>query len=294
MAKYEQRQTVDGIEQQIICNFQQGNPLGCIAHYHTYIELIYCVDGEFNVWLNNKHHLFRTGDLLVISSNEVHEIVSPQKKNEKYIVLRFEPEILYNSTKDVFAIKYIMPFMFSDASPQKVFKHEELYGTDIPSLMYDAYLEYHEKNYGYEFALRADICRIFVQILRYWAKTDVIIPTVSMIEGENIKAIQKVLDYISSHYSENFSAEDAAKLASMSYSHFSKTFGKVMNRSFNDYLNFVRITGAEKLLVSSDKTVTEIAYETGFSSSSYFIKIFERYKGMPPLAFRKKFLSKTE
>ena len=67
-----------------------------------------------------------------------------------------------------------------------------------------------------------------------------------------------------------------------------------MNRSFNDYLNFVRITEAEKLLVSSDKTVTEIAYETGFSSSSYFIKIFERYKGMPPSAFRKKFLSKAE
>ena len=290
MAKLENKRIVNGVAETVICELQQGVGIGCNAHYHTYIELIYCIDGSFDVWLNNNRHSFGKGDLLVISSNEVHEIVSLTKSIGKYIVLRFEPEILYSSTKDVFGIKYVMPFMFGNISPQKVFKHEDIYQTDIPSLMFDACNEYSNREYGYEFALRADICRIFVRILRYWAEKGITVPTVPEAESLHIKALRRVLDYISEHYSEEISAESAAKLANMSYSHFSKTFGKVMNRNFNDYLNLIRITEAEKLLASTNKTVTEIAFETGFASSSYFIKIFERYKNVTPTNFRRNFI----
>ena len=82
-----------------------------------------------------------------------------------------------------------------------------------------------------------------------------------------------------------------ARLCNMSYRYFSRIFKRVMNKSFNDYLNFVRITEAEKLLTATDMNITEIAYATGFSSSSYFIKIFSKYKNVSPSRFRKRFLS---
>lgn len=292
-AYLESKPVVNGIVPKIICHLQRGNETGCSAHYHTYIELVYCLNGSFSVWSNNTHHDFYTGDLLVINSNEVHAIEARTQDGGAYIVLRFEPEVLYGSAKDAFDIKYVLPFMFNSVTPQKIFKYEEIYNTEIPRLMHDAYDEYISGKFGFELALRSDICRIFLWILRYWEGMGINIPTSNVTASEHIKSLKHVLDYISAHYNENISANDMARLANMSYTYFLKVFGKVMNKSFTDYLSFIRITEAEKLLVSTNMTITEIAYDTGFSSSSYFIKIFSKYKSMSPSQFRKKFLQES-
>jgi AraC-like DNA-binding protein len=61
-----------------------------------------------------------------------------------------------------------------------------------------------------------------------------------------------------------------------------------MGKTFTNYLNYIRITEAEKLLLTTDKSMTEIALEVGFSSSSYFIQQFRQYKDISPFQFRKK------
>lgn len=268
-----------------------GISLCCSAHYHSYIELIYCISGNFSTWLNNKHYKISPGDLLIINSNEVHAIQSVCENGGEYIVLRFEPEILYESSQDIFEAKYMLPFIINNSSTQKIFSYAEIYSTDIPRLMHNALSEYQSSLYGYELALRSDICRIFVWILRYWNSNGIDFIEGTTMTSEHIKSIQSVLEYITDHYNEDISAESMARLANMSYSYFSRTFRQIMNKSFNDYLNYVRITEAEKLLISTDKNITEIAYDTGFSSSSYFIKVFDKYKGISPSSFRKKFLS---
>ncbi len=281
-----------GVTMKIVCEKQDfdGCCLCCVAHYHSYIELIYCLGGEYSVLLGNVSHKFMSGDLLVINSNEVHTIQSVSPDGGSYIVLRFEPELLYDSTRDVFEVKYVLPFMINNATPQKIFKNSEIYCTDIPTLMYDALNEYNERRNGFELVLRSDICRIFVWILRYWDGSGITLRTAEAVDSEHIKIMQTVLDYIAVHYSEDISAESMARLANMSYSYFSRVFRRVMNKSFNDYLNFVRTTEAERLLTSTDMSITEIAYDTGFSSSSYFVKIFGEYKGISPSKFRKRFL----
>lgn len=283
----------NGITPKILCHYQKSDGIGecCMSHYHTYIELLYCIGGTFSVWLNSKNYIFRTGDLLVINSNEVHIIQSVSKDGGEYIVLRFEPEILYDSSQDIFEVKYVLPFMMNNATPQKVFPYSEIYATDIPALMHDALNEYIEQRSGFELALRSDIYRIFVWILRYWNSNGISLPDAGALTSEYIKTIYSVLDYISEHYSEEISAESMARFCNMSYSYFSRIFKRVMNKSFNDYLNFVRITEAEKLLAATNMNITEIAYATGFSSSSYFIKIFSKYKNVSPSRFRKRFLS---
>lgn len=287
----EPKPIINGVSPKMICELQSGDRLGCHTHYHTYIELIYCLNGAFNVWLNSRHYTFQTGDLLVINSNEVHAIQSAGEGASAYIVLRFEPEILYDSSQNTFNMKYVLPFIIDNVTLQKIFTHEEMYADEIPKLMHDALDEYKNRRYGYELAIRSDICRIFVWILRHWHDMGIEVLSSGAAASEHIKSLQRVLDFMSEHYSENISANDMAKLANMSYSYFSKVFSQVMNRSFNDYLNYIRITEAEKLLMSTDMNITQIAVETGFSSSSYFIKIFDKYKKASPTQFRKKFLS---
>ena len=74
----------------------------------------------------------------------------------------------------------------------------------------------------------------------------------------------------------------------MSKNKFYEAFKRVMHTTPLDYLNSYRIAVAKKLLLETDKNVTEISMELGFFDSSHFTKIFKRYlNDMTPTDFRK-------
>jgi AraC-like DNA-binding protein len=56
-----------------------------------------------------------------------------------------------------------------------------------------------------------------------------------------------------------------------------------------DYLSYYRVERACHLLAATSVTVTETAYRCGFNDSSYFVKIFKKYKGTTPRQYRKQF-----
>jgi len=74
-------------------------------------------------------------------------------------------------------------------------------------------------------------------------------------------------------------------------SYLSREFSKYFeNLSFGDYIRKLRIEKAIKLIHSSNHTLTEIAYLTGFSDQSHFTRIFKKHTGKNPSAFRKNVL----
>ena len=257
------------------------------AHYHEYIEILYCTDGKFDVWLNDDYYHFEKGDLVVINSEEVHSIDSVSDGVNSMTVLRFSPEIIYNSSQSLFEMKYILPFLINNNPPQKVFKCSELGVTGIPELIRNSYDEYKKKAYGHELAIRANICNIFVWILRYWNKSGFENSTTDLKNPELLPRFQEALQYMAEHFDEDLTAEAMAKKCNLSYSYFSRCFKKLINQSFSDYLNHLRVSEAVKLLMSTELNVTEIALQVGFSTSSYFIQQFKKFKGISPKQFKK-------
>jgi len=75
-------------------------------------------------------------------------------------------------------------------------------------------------------------------------------------------------------------------MAYMSYSYFSRCFYRITGKSFKEYLNLTRINRAEKAILTTDKSVTEIAGDCGFNSVSYFISTYKKLKGVTPLSLR--------
>ncbi|MDY3032219.1 MAG: AraC family transcriptional regulator [Clostridia bacterium] len=282
---------VDGITPKILCEVQSkiGTASLCEPHYHTYIEMLYVIEGTFTAWLDSGHHAIGAGDFVVVCSNEVHTMHSAGKGRNSYIVLRFDPAIIYGSASSAFDAKYVMPFLLSNKGLKKLFRHSELYGTEIPQLFGEIIKERQNGEYGSELAVKIDVCRIYLWLLRFWHGSGAEVQSHNVSEAGHLKSIQLVLEYISEHFCEDISAADMASAANMSYSYFSRIFKSVMNKSFNEYLNIVRITEAERLLISSDMSITDISAAAGFASSSYFIKIFEKHKGISPGRYRKSF-----
>ena len=97
-----------------------------------------------------------------------------------------------------------------------------------------------------------------------------------------------VYKYIHANYNETPDVNKVAASVHLSTAAFCRYFKKQTKMTFTDFVNQYRITQAKTLLLQ-DKTVSEVCYETGFDSLSYFNKLFKRIAGENPSQFRKKY-----
>ena len=88
--------------------------------------------------------------------------------------------------------------------------------------------------------------------------------------------------FISRNFSADLSLDMLAKKYSLSKSYFSKLFKKVTGVGISEYINITRVSAAEKMLLSGEKNITEIALKCGFNDSNYFATVFKKIKAVAP------------
>jgi AraC-like DNA-binding protein len=81
--------------------------------------------------------------------------------------------------------------------------------------------------------------------------------------------------------------ETIAAVANLSTTSFCRFFKKIARQTFVEALTHFRVNHAANLLSSTEKPVSEICFESGFSNISYFNKSFKKALGQNPVAFRK-------
>lgn len=288
----EKKPCIDGIPLQYVCHLQDMKGKGMVypAHYHEYIEILFGKEESFEIYLGNSYHRFGPGDMVLIPANEVHLINSLSQQGGAYYVIRFLPRLIYNGlSQSRLELLYLLPFLTDSQGQEKIIKKEVLQKTQIPRLIKEVFREDMEKAYGYELAVRNHIGSIFLWILRYWHKNGTALSSDSPIHTELALQLAPALSYVQEHYDLPLKARNVAKLCGMSSSYFSRSFNRILDMSFTDYVTRIRLAEAEKLLVSSTLSVTEIAMQCGFGSTSYFIRLFQKQKKRTPLQFRREF-----
>lgn len=261
------------------------------AHWHYYIEILYMIEGDARAILGGEENAFRTGDMVLINGREVHAVFCEPDAVIRYIVLKFDPALLYTTDRTLFESKYVLPFTMNVSNHQKVFSAAELVVSPVSDLLPNIFREFQDKQYGFELAIRTDIGRIFLWVLRNWQAKGIQMDANPALKEIDILRLQKVFDYLDAHYRHDITVETVASMLNMSYSYFSRYFKSLIGKTFSEYLTYVRITEAEKLLLTTDLNITEVALETGFSNSSYFIQQFHDLKGLSPKQFKKKVLA---
>ena len=98
-----------------------------------------------------------------------------------------------------------------------------------------------------------------------------------------------VLDYISDHLHERILIDDLAESVSRTAPYLSRMFRKEMGIPLSEYIIRKKIEAAANMLQFSDFTALDISNYLGFSSQSYFIKLFRRQIGLTPKEYRNRF-----
>ena len=111
-------------------------------------------------------------------------------------------------------------------------------------------------------------------------------PVVKSGNGYYERNLQKLLTYIEEHYNCEISESFAAEIIGLSVSEFCRFFKKQMGLSFVPYINKVRIAHACRLLAETEYSCELVGLDCGYSSYSYFKRVFERNCGVSPKQYR--------
>jgi len=107
-----------------------------------------------------------------------------------------------------------------------------------------------------------------------------------------VNKINKVYDYILINYTKPITVNEVASVASMNTSAFCRFFKQVMMKTFVRFLTELRIGHACKLLISSDKNIASVCYESGYQNLSNFNRQFKEFTGKTPNEYKKEFMLK--
>lgn len=94
-------------------------------------------------------------------------------------------------------------------------------------------------------------------------------------------------EYIETHDKIQIAIADLANLTGYSSVHFTRMFKKATGQTPREYLMNHRTNKAKRLLVNTELSIVEVAYESGFSSHAHFSTQFRRSIGTTPQAYRK-------
>jgi len=104
--------------------------------------------------------------------------------------------------------------------------------------------------------------------------------------GLSARHTQKVQRFLRDNFSRKLSLAEMAAVCGLSPYHFARAFSKTFGMSPHRYILVLRLDFAEKLLVESSMSITDIADLSGFSSQSHFTTTMKKYRQVTPLQAR--------
>jgi AraC-like DNA-binding protein len=246
-------------------------------HYHPEFELTYIVKGNGYRIVGNSYEPFADGDLVLLGSNLPHTWSGKADGdvNSDAIVIQFSSE-------------FISPFLeFNESILIKNMLESSLRGINFEpdEQLVTKIIEITNTN-GVDRILK------LISILDILSKKQIklIAPNTfhNVVSKKSEVRINKVCLFIQNNFQNKIYLKEVADLIYLTESNFCKFFKKATGKTYSDYVNEIRINEASRLLIQSDKTISQISFECGFETLSYFNRVFLNKKGITPSLHRKR------
>ena len=254
-------------------NTEPHNSL-CPLHYHDELEFLIVYHGDFAITVDEVEYIATPGDIVFINSGVPHKTHSVTPALTGLVQFR-ENDYLDNDITKI--IKYSVRFNNLTDSKIKILKSRELFSA-IDRII----VENEEKKKGYEIFIKSEV----YQILAILYRMDILIDSEELFATKEMQKIVPALEYVNKSYAENVTLDATSAMLGFDPSYFCRMFKSATGATFTEYLNFVRICKAEKLLSRTQKSILDISEEVGFSSLSYFNRVFKKYRNCSPRSYR--------
>jgi len=269
-----------GFEQNGMVYISQSSIEGQLFHWHDELELLIVVEGSIELKVGYEWLYLKRGDIMLINSDEIHSIKETDEKN-KIVCVYMDCNVCYEKFSDFYEIVAIWTYK---EAYEKLNQNRKAILDNVGYLA-TVLEEGSDKDkimHGYEMLLKS---------LVYCYRIDITNPDGSafQVTDEKKDVIYRIIKYMYSNYDHKVNLQDISEKEYMSLFYLSHSFKDITGYSFRDWLNFVRVENAEKLLLNSTLSITEIAYQCGFSDVRYFNKHFVKWYKITPNKYRNLF-----
>ncbi len=260
-------------------------------HWHYFVELIYAYEGSFCAVCDGKEYLVREGDLLLCHSQTMHEFFAakdPETGEELravYGVIQCDLNQLKSIHSYVPRFPYVLRAAKQSPDMQILFRQEEMEGIAIKEVFNACIRERRNQGYGYDMLLNMYISSLLTFILRHWCSKGFDPGAVNVPQVSGM-GLEQIVEYIDAHSNEHLRVQDLASLCGMSYSYFAKCFHEYYGMSCKDYIEYIKVSKAEDLVLFTNYDLKQISQEIGYSDCSHFIKEYRKHKGITPKQHR--------
>ncbi|MFY9390717.1 MAG: AraC family transcriptional regulator [Limnochordia bacterium] len=251
-----------------------------IFHFHDYYEIYYLVSGERDYFIDNRTYHVKPGNIVLINRGVIHRTIGSSPKGYEralfYYEKEFEEEInrRYPNAR-LFSVFNLDLHVFSLSEQDQQFVNEQILKIAKECL---------ERPENHESYLEV----LFIELLFYLKRCiSDSLTAVPQVANPKMAKISDIIAFLNDNYMKRLSLPLITEKFFISTSCFTKTFKEATGFTFVEYLNNLRIKHAQYMLRGTDLTVSEIAERVGFDSVTHFGRVFKKYTGISPLAYRK-------
>lgn len=251
-------------------------------HWHDHIEWVFVKKGRCRVQIDATFKELEEGELAFVNSKQLHSASSLQPDTELVSIV-FNEALVRGNGLDLTDHHYFLPYLDQKIHWPSLMKKDDPYMEETSAAFKTLLGEFECQKPGYELLIKGELLRIFGLFFRYALQ----------ISSESVPCCQKndhfsrLLQVLRERYNETLSIAEAANMVNLSPNHFCRVFKQVTGKTFIEYLHFLRVNEAERLLTETVDSITSIAGKVGFSDINYFGRVFKKIKNETPSQVRK-------
>ena len=237
-------------------------------HWHRSIELFAVYEGALKFYLNEEIFPLGTGKFMLVNSNEIHSVDSPEPN--RTIVL----QIPLKTFEDYYTGEQFIRFTH-DPLPRD---------GQVMKLIGDIFEACEERACGYEMKAKGLYYMLLYLLVTEYRETDV---TPDMVKWhKKLNRLSLIADYIKENYASELSLEALAEIFGYSPTYLSRMFQKYAGINYKSYLQNIRVERAFQEIANTEHTISETAMNNGFPNSKALAKAFQKKYGMLPSEYR--------
>ncbi len=258
-------------------------------HWHEEIQYCLVTRGCVDFTVNENKFRLENGDGIFINSGFLHMAKPVFDSNSIYICLDINPRLLAGFPGSLMEQKYVMDLLEDPSLSYFTLPKSNDHNAAALKAIKTIYNLTEDNTEGKELLILAELYRLLFETLKKSKKNR------TSAKGKKANVlVQKILAYMAAHYSEKILLCDIAKTTAYSESECCRIFKRFTGESIFSYLKTFRLEQSTYLLSNADRSIAEIAYHCGFSSTSYFIKTFREQFGTTPHKYRKQLLDQAK
>lgn len=253
------------------------------AHFHEDLEFIHITKGNMAYNVNGREVALHAGDTLMVNSGHIHYSLSTEKERCSYIIYILKPLLLCSSY--VVEKKFVNPIIENKRLPYILFRANTVFGDRMHAAS-ERMMKTIPAAYapGDAFAITKEFFSIWEIVMEYCRENASFL--VKEQPGTAQESFKKMSAFIQSEYKNKITLEDIANAGNVSKSYCNIIFRRYAGMTPVESLLRFRAKKVCEYLTSSEMSMSEIAFQTGFSGASYMTEIFKRYYKMSPRAYK--------